>query len=935
MSFSLSPSVEINEKNVSFNVANLPSSKTGMVLHCDTGPAFQITPITNVTELEDTFGNPTNYNFRDWFNAWNFLQYANSLYITRPIDAAAITQNVGLGLTGGYGGGIVTSTAAYQVASCGAAVTGDASSVSTTTYYFTVNSVEYNVSLTAADTYTTITTALDLAVDGAGITVTYVAPTIPATLQTGGLKFTHDTVGAAYAVKVSAGTTSPDLFAALGDFDQFDPLVVGTGMTTVPSSAYAIASMGTAVTGDDSGLGGTTAYNFVINDIQYTITTVAALTNGDIVTLIDTAITSAGLTCTWDATTPGVKITNDAIGTAYSVYLDHPATGTDLWSTFTTYDGFDVPVAGVGPGQAMTTHSKLDLGGLYNGDIAEITLDARTAGARLEIYYKWVTADPSRYGVAICSDENSWRQPCAIDTDANGVALFNDFKDYFEFAPLWDSSQFAYIVFYKEDDGTFTAKADGKGIVSYLSSGKDIYGKNIFVEDVLYNSNPYLYAKVGAAASYDNVNTGGEALPMFAQPNPSVTDVTVVAGDSATYMDGDRVIFTNDPDDTTGIGAEGVLTVGGDALASVALRDIGYGSGGYGYTKVPIVSVDSGTGVIGTGTLTAVMTNLPGGTDPTCIYPVDGIATIQSFSGFASDYTVGDVETAFDLFGDPDNFDINILLSHERSLFKASNIATTRKDCVAIVGVTESSDVVGQTSTAATTNVQNTFGWDGVTPSPLPVYNTYCAHYGNIKYLYDKYSDTNRWVPVVGDVAGLMAETDTYYDPWWAVAGLNRGVMRNVIKLGFNPNKANKDVLYFNSINPVVTIPGEGAGIILGQKTSTSVASAMDRLNVRRLLISIEKAIATALRPFMFEFNDEGTRANILGILNPYMDQIKARRGVYDFLVKCDETNNNTTVIDQNALVVNIYVKPTKVAEFLQVNMIVTKTGANFEEVVA
>jgi phage tail sheath protein FI len=190
-------------------------------------------------------------------------------------------------------------------------------------------------------------------------------------------------------------------------------------------------------------------------------------------------------------------------------------------------------------------------------------------------------------------------------------------------------------------------------------------------------------------------------------------------------------------------------------------------------------------------------------------------------------------------------------------------------------------------------------------------------------------------LPVIGDVAGLMAETDYNYDPWWATAGLKRGVMRNVIKLAFNPNKANKDMLYFNSINPIVTVPGEGAGIILGQKTSTNISSAMDRLNVRRLLITVEKATATALRNFLFEFNDEATRSNILGMLNPYYEQVKSRRGVYDYLIVCSENNNTTEIIDQNALVVDIYLKPTKVAEFIRVNVIVTRTGANFSEVVA
>ena len=185
---------------------------------------------------------------------------------------------------------------------------------------------------------------------------------------------------------------------------------------------------------------------------------------------------------------------------------------------------------------------------------------------------------------------------------------------------------------------------------------------------------------------------------------------------------------------------------------------------------------------------------------------------------------------------------------------------------------------------------------------------------------------------VQGDVAGLIAENDRLNDPWWAVAGVQRGVMRNVIKLAFSPNKANRDTLYENAINPIISIAGEGQGVVYGQKTSIATASAFDRLNVRRLMITIEKAVATALRPSMFEFNDETTRDQILGRINPYLAQVQARRGLYEFLVICDKSNNDSTVIDANGLVVDISVKPTKVAEFITVNMVVTSSGANFQE---
>ncbi len=319
------------------------------------------------------------------------------------------------------------------------------------------------------------------------------------------------------------------------------------------------------------------------------------------------------------------------------------------------------------------------------------------------------------------------------------------------------------------------------------------------------------------------------------------------------------------------------------------------------------------------------------------IYPIT--SGTESFPGTTYDgngYDQGDFDAASNLFADPDSIDINILLEGDvtGSEKTMSEIAKTRKDCITIVAPYDHTALVGKSSSLGVEWLKANYG-STVTPTTWTGHsNTYAAVYGNMKYQYDPYNDINRWVPLHGDIAGLYAQTDINNDAWWAPAGLRRGQVKNVIKLAFNPNKAGRDVMYLNAINPIISLPGEGAGIILGQKTATSIASAMDRVNVRRLLITIEKAIATALRPFMFEFNDEGTRNSILGIINPYLANIKARRGVYDFLVVCDTTNNTNKVIDSNGLLVDVFVKPTKVAEFIKVNVVVTDSGASFSEVV-
>ena len=203
----------------------------------------------------------------------------------------------------------------------------------------------------------------------------------------------------------------------------------------------------------------------------------------------------------------------------------------------------------------------------------------------------------------------------------------------------------------------------------------------------------------------------------------------------------------------------------------------------------------------------------------------------------------------------------------------------------------------------------------------------------NWKYQYDKYNDVYRWVPLNGDIAGLCVRTDTERDPWFSPAGLNRGVIKNVVKLAWNPTKAERDELYKKGVNPVVTFPGEGT-ILYGDKTLLQRPSAFDRINVRRLFIVLEKSIARAARSSLFEFNDDFTRAAFLNLVEPYLRDVQGRRGIYDFRVVCDTTNNTPEVIDRNEFVGDIYIKPARSINFIQLNFIAVRTGVAFEEVV-
>jgi phage tail sheath protein FI len=200
------------------------------------------------------------------------------------------------------------------------------------------------------------------------------------------------------------------------------------------------------------------------------------------------------------------------------------------------------------------------------------------------------------------------------------------------------------------------------------------------------------------------------------------------------------------------------------------------------------------------------------------------------------------------------------------------------------------------------------------------------------KYMYDIYNDKNRWVPLNADIAGLCARSDINFDPWWSPAGLNRGQVRNVIKLAFQPRQAARDNLYKNNVNPVCTFTGEGT-VLYGDKTAQTKPSAFDRINVRRLFIVLEKAIATAAKYSLFEFNDAFTRAQFRSLVEPFLRDVQARRGVIDFKVVCDEKNNTPEVIDGNRFVADIYIKPNRSINFIQLNFIATRTGVSFSEV--
>jgi phage tail sheath protein FI len=310
-----------------------------------------------------------------------------------------------------------------------------------------------------------------------------------------------------------------------------------------------------------------------------------------------------------------------------------------------------------------------------------------------------------------------------------------------------------------------------------------------------------------------------------------------------------------------------------------------------------------------------------------------GVGSIYSASltnGSDGTNTADAVYDALDLFDDPENVDVNFLFA-QNDVDEDVNIANkllqvceNRKDCLGFVSPDVNIVTLGNSDFKMDSVIRK---FNKIASSSYLVFDSTPV------YVYDKYNDQFIWTPACGHIAGLCANTDAERDPWWSPAGYNRGQLLGVMKLGFNPKQNQRDELYKSRINPIVQFPGEGI-VLFGDKTALAKPSAFDRINVRRLFITLEKAISVYAKYKLFEFNDEFTRARFVSEVEPYLRDVQSRRGITDFRVICDETNNTGEVIDSNRFVGDIYIKPNRSINFITLNFIATRTGVEFEEVI-
>jgi len=385
-----------------------------------------------------------------------------------------------------------------------------------------------------------------------------------------------------------------------------------------------------------------------------------------------------------------------------------------------------------------------------------------------------------------------------------------------------------------------------------------------------------------------------------------------------------------------GVGAQVTANVVGNSVTSYTVV-----SGGSGYETISakVLEINSSTLTVSpvSGTFEAAMNvqGLDSGATGTVVSVTGGALVAELDGGVDANSSISESDYQVDTLGRPagyamfrsgEDIDVSLILGADATATRANyiiSVAEYRKDAISLLSPPKSAVVDNSGNEAA-----DIIAFRNQLPS-----TSYGVMDNNWKYQYDKYNDVYRWVPLNGDIAGLCVRTDVVRDPWWSPAGYNRGIIQNVVRLAWNPRKAYRDQLYQAGINSVMSEPGQGT-LLFGDKTMLTKPSAFDRINVRRLFIVLEKAISTAAKYTLFEFNDQFTRSQFVNMVEPFLRDVMGRRGIYDYRVVCDATNNTPEVVDSNRFVGDIYVKPARSINFIQLNFVAVRTGVDFTEIV-
>jgi phage tail sheath protein FI len=894
MPFQLSPGVAVVEKDFTSIVPAVATSIGAFAGQFDWGPVLEPITITSEDELVRRFGTPNNANFPSFFTAANFLSYSNNLLLVRQ-------------QTTNMKNAVVTPTGAIN----------------------TVTMVDEGDGYISIDPPPSVTVYVHNLLEA--ITVTNggsnytVAPTVSITDPTGLYATAVANISGGKVVSISvthrgANYTNPTVTLTGGDGfgataqavitktvqEEGGDLVVGTailsggGITTITvadaGSGYTTAPSVNIITAvGDNGSGASAEAKLVGTGIE-TITVTAGGTG-----YVDPAFSFEGGARRENGTDPAVHAVITS-GVITDIIIDDPGSGWTVAPTVVINDA---------TGSGATATTTVGTSGVYSITVAN-------QGSGYKKIPQVTLSGGGGSGASIGTVSVSASSITGIDFDSTG----NDRGTGLSSSPL--------IIIGTAPNNGNTAEVS----VTVSTAGVTILNAQYY------------------SANY--INGGGVTGEWAAKyPGKLGNTLKVSMADAATYSSWTYKDEFDAPPGTS----EGAARIGGsnDELHIIIIDEKGYITGVENAVleKFAFVSKASDNkktdgqnnyykDVINgrsewlwwtdhTDNISQADSNWGSTMAGTTFHSMSSPLT-QSLSGGYDDATSTDGQrmTAYSLFANSTLYDVNLIMAGKANSVVAKhiidNIALERLDAVLFVSPEDMDTgevIIGDDSSS----VNKIIAYRDELGS-----NSYTVMDSGYKYQYDRYNDVYRWVPLNGDVAGVCARTDYTNDPWWSPGGLNRGQIKNVVRLSTNPNQTNRDTLYRNAINPVVTFPGQGT-VLFGDKTLLSKPSAFDRINVRRLFIVLEKSIATAAKYQLFEFNDAFTRGQFKNLIEPFLRDVQGRRGITDFLVKCDESNNTGEVIDRNEFVADIFVKPTRSINFITLNFVAARSSIAFSEI--
>jgi hypothetical protein len=615
----------------------------------------------------------------------------------------------------------------------------------------------------------------------------------------------------------------------------------------------------------------------------------------------------------------GVTIVNAGNGytSAPTVTFSAPASGTQALGSSTVaiggikiknvgeyLDSYNSGSQSVGPFAAKFAGSK------GNG-LRVVLLDAATWTSAPQDIKNLFTGAPST---------SAYAQSQGITNDEVHIAIFDTAKGQFS--------------------GVTNSVLEKYSFVSKLADARRTDGSNNYYKSVLNSQSRYVWwmdhpSNISEPASF-TIASGGSID--FVNNLAEADTITITsATDNFAGLNAFKTFYDNASDKTTRrITVSGAGAVNGSYTVSAINVTLGVGDVIASYV-ISVVGLPASAATVTTATITSAITaewgQIADDVDTSATTAMSSLSTLVDdvLSGGIDDFasSPADIQNAYAKFANADEYDISLIplgnVSPTTAAFVVNNVAEVRKDCVVFMSPTTDGDPITSTGSTATDAI---IAYRNATN----ISSSYAVIDSGCKYQYDRYNDAYRWVPLNGDIAGLCARTDYSADPWYSPGGFNRGQIKNVVKLAFNPGQGDRDVLYSAGVNPVVNFPGQGV-ILYGDKTMLARPSAFDRINVRRLFIVLEKAIAVAAKFQLFEFNDGFTRAQFKNLVEPFLRDVQGRRGVTDFRVKCDETNNTGEVIDRNEFIADIFIKPNRSINFITLNFVAARSSVSFEEI--